>query len=214
RDPPEFEPALLLQRDEVPPLFRSRDRPAAVPHAARPLHDPRQVAEPVVVSAQLTVGAGTEADSARPRQSARHALDGTVRAGRRHSRHPVRRVDRLLGLARLHPHAHPAGGVAVQPRRDRDNGLHRRRLMARTARLTAQALAVAVVAALLALLVWRVVHDDTANVSKALGDGRHPTAPAFDLKRLDGRGRIDLASLRGRTPFVLDFWASWAVPCI
>jgi cytochrome c biogenesis protein CcmG/thiol:disulfide interchange protein DsbE len=86
--------------------------------------------------------------------------------------------------------------------------------MARSARLTAQALAVAVVVGLLALLVWRVAHDDNTGVSQALDSGRYPTAPAFDLNRLDGRGRIDLAILRGKKPMVLDFWASWCVPCI
>jgi cytochrome c biogenesis protein CcmG, thiol:disulfide interchange protein DsbE len=86
--------------------------------------------------------------------------------------------------------------------------------MARPLRLTAQALAVALVAALLALLVWRVVHEDNNAVDRALAAGKHPEAPSFVLKRLDGRGHLDLSSLLGKKPIVLDFWASWCLPCI
>ena len=75
--------------------------------------------EPVVDAAELVVGAGPEARPARPGQPARHALDGHLVAGRRHARHARRRVDRLLALPRLHPHAHPRRRVAVRPRRAR-----------------------------------------------------------------------------------------------
>ncbi|MEA2506144.1 MAG: cytochrome c biosis protein CcmG, thiol:disulfide interchange protein DsbE [Actinomycetota bacterium] len=37
-------------------------------------------------------------------------------------------------------------------------------------------------------------------------------APAFTLRRLDGQGTISSASLKG-TPLVVNFFASWCVPC-
>lgn len=74
-------------------------------------------------------------------------------------------------------------------------------------RLIVAAWSLAGVAAVVALL--------TVNVARPPGPVDTPIvgrpAPAFDLETLDGR-RLTLAELRG-SPIVLNFWASWCIPC-
>jgi cytochrome c biogenesis protein CcmG, thiol:disulfide interchange protein DsbE len=73
-------------------------------------------------------------------------------------------------------------------------------------KIVAQGFALALVAGLLALLVWKLSHDSPVHLEV----GR--PVPNFRLSRLDTRGNLQLSSLRGR-PVVLNFWASWCIPC-
>jgi cytochrome c biogenesis protein CcmG/thiol:disulfide interchange protein DsbE len=76
-----------------------------------------------------------------------------------------------------------------------------------------QAVAIAAVVGLLALLVWKVAFGNGQGAAGSLANGEHPAAPSFTLDRLDAAGgKISLASIKGK-PTVVNFWASWCIPC-